>query len=106
MRALYVAGAALAATLLTAPASAFEIDSPDPVGGAPSFNLNVDEFNRPQAGTVLERFADTDEKGKPGTLQVFGNDLGGTYGIPNTIPGPGDMTPAWFYSTPTFRAAR
>ena len=106
MRTFLVAGAALAATaLLSAPAQAFEVDSPDPVGGS-TFNLNVDEFNRPQPGTVLERFADTHDKNQPGTLQVFGNDIGGTYGIPTTIPGPASTTPGWFYGTPAFRSSR
>jgi hypothetical protein len=80
------------------------MDSPDPIGAGPSFNLNIDEMHRP--GTVLERFADSNDSSKPGALQVFGNDIGGTYGIPNTIPGPGSTAPSWFYSSPTFRAAR
>ena len=107
MRTILVAGAALAATaLLSAPAQAFEVDSPSPVGGAQTFDFNVDEHGRPQPGTVLERFADSDDKNKPGTLQVFGNDIGGVYGIPNTIPGPANTAPAWFYSSPTFRSSR
>jgi hypothetical protein len=107
MRSILVAGAALtAAMLFSAPASAFEIDSSAPVGGGSSFNLNIDEFNRPAPGTVLERFADTHDKSQPGALQVFGNDIGGTYGIPNTIPGPAAQPPNWFFSSPSFRAAR
>ena len=107
MRSILVAGAALtAAMLFSAPASAFEIDSSAPVGGGASFNLNIDEFNRPAPGTVLERFADTHDKSQPGALQVFGNDIGGTYGIPNTIPGPAAQPPNWFFSSPSFRAAR
>ena len=107
MRSIFVAGAALAVVmLLSVPASAFEIDSPDPVGDLGStFDFNVDH-GRPKAGTVLERFADTHDGNKPGTLQVFGSNLPGTYGIPNSIPGPASSTPSWFYSTPSFRGAR
>lgn len=103
----FLAAAALTAAFLTSfQASAFELDSPDPVGGFPGANFNLDVDNGPKSGTVLERFADSDDKDKPGTLQVFGNDIGGTYGIPNTIPGPANTTPGWFYTSPAFRASR
>jgi hypothetical protein len=108
MRPVFLAAAVLAAAaLLPVQASAFELDSPNAAGGlgAQNFDIDIDGAG-PQAGTVFERFADSDDKNKPGTLQVFGNDLGGTYGIPNTIPGPPNQTPTWFYSTPSFRASR
>ena len=108
MRPVLLAAAALtAAMLLPVQASAFELDSPNPAGGlgAQNFDFDVDGGG-PRAGTVLERFADSDDKNKPGTLQVFGNDLGGIYGIPNTIPGAPTEPPTWFYSTPSFRASR
>lgn len=104
MRSIVLAAALTAATLL--PAQAFELDSPSPAGGIGSQNFDFDVDSALRPGTVLERFADSDDKNKQGKLQVFGNDIGGTYGIPNTIPGAPYETPNWFYSSPTFRAAR
>lgn len=106
MRRILLAAALTAVTLLPAKAIAFELDSPSPVGGigGANFDLGINP-DAPGAGTVLERFADGDSKGKPGKLQVFGDDLP-TYGMPNYIPGPPNEAPNWVYSTPAFRATR
>jgi hypothetical protein len=106
MRPIFMAATLSVVMLLPVAAQAFELDSPSPAGGigAANFDIDIPGVNQP-GGTVLERFADQDGKDKQGKLQVFGNDIGGTYGLPNTIPGPGNETPSWYYSTPTFRAA-
>jgi hypothetical protein len=106
MRPIVLAAVLTAAMLLPAKAIAFELDSPSPVGGigGANFDLGIDP-SLPEAGTVLERFADGDTKGKPGKLQVFGDNLP-TYGMPNYIPGPPNEAPNWLYSTPAFRTAR
>jgi hypothetical protein len=96
-----IAAAALVAS--AAAASAFEVQSEAAAGslGNPS-NFDL----APEFGTsVLERFADNDDPKKAGKLQVFGTDIP-NYGIPNYIPGPGNETPYWVYSSPYFRSSR
>lgn len=106
MRPILLAAAISAVIFLPASAGAFELDSESPSGGIGGANFEIDIPGvTAKSGTVLERFADRDDKNKEGKLQAFGDNLGGGYGLPNYIPGPPNETPGWYYSTPSFRAA-